>query len=120
MHYSRVSPDIFYNLEAADPADVLAKLADSKNAADALASYTPQHPQYKALKAKLAEARGTETNGPVRIPAGATLKFDAKKPMQDSRVPLLRERLGSRATRRTRPTTSPSPTRSPHSRRKMD
>ncbi|MGZ5866523.1 MAG: L,D-transpeptidase family protein [Xanthobacteraceae bacterium] len=94
VHYSRVSPDIFYNLEAADPNDVLAKLAEAKNPADALASYTPQHPQYKALKAKLAEARSDKNGGPVRVPAGATLKFDAKKPMTDSRVPLLRDRLG--------------------------
>jgi murein L,D-transpeptidase YcbB/YkuD len=94
VHFSRVSPDISYNLEAAEPADVLAKLADSKNAADALASYTPQHPEYQALKTKLAEIRGSETNGPAPIPAGATLKYNAKKPVTDSRVPLLRERLG--------------------------
>jgi murein L,D-transpeptidase YcbB/YkuD len=95
IHYSRVSPDIFYAMEAPEPADVLAKLADAKNAADALASYTPSHLQYKALRAKLAELRAAKNGaGPARIAGGPTLKFDAKKPIQDARVPLLRERLG--------------------------
>ena len=100
VHYSRLNSDIFYVLDAPEPADVLAKLSTAGNAADALASYNPQHPQYKALKAKLAEARNVKgENGQQRIPGGLTLKFDAKKdPMQDPRVPQIREKLGIAGT----------------------
>jgi murein L,D-transpeptidase YcbB/YkuD len=98
VHYSRLNSDIFYNLEAPEPAEVLAKLSSAGNAADALAGYNPPHPQYKALKAKLAEARAAKgDNGQTRIAAGATLKFDPKAktpPMQDPRVPQLRAKLG--------------------------
>jgi murein L,D-transpeptidase YcbB/YkuD len=95
MHFSRVSADIFYAQEAPEAVDVLGKLASASDVAAALASYNPQHPQYKALKAKLAEARGASPDhkGPARIPSGPTLKLSKKK-MQDDRVPLLRERLG--------------------------
>ena len=94
VHYSRVSPDIFYALDAAEPADVLAKLSSASNAADALASYNPTHPQYKALRAKLAEARAAKGDALARVPGGVTLKFDAKTPMQDARVAQLRAKLG--------------------------
>ena len=40
------------------PLDVLSKLAASKNAAEALDSYQPPQPAYKALRKKLAEVRG--------------------------------------------------------------
>jgi len=101
VHYSRLNADVFYNLEAPDPADVLAKLSTAGNAADALARYTPQHPQYKALRKKLAEVRKAKGENETRIPGGATLRFDArgkKPPMQDARVPLLREKLGLAAS----------------------
>ena len=102
VHYSRLNSDIFYALEAPEPADVLVKLSATGNAAEALAGYNPQHPQYKALKAKLAEARGTENdNGRTRIAGGVTLKFDAMgktSVMQDPRVPQLRAKLGVAGT----------------------
>jgi L,D-transpeptidase YcbB len=91
VHYSRVSADIVYDLVAPEPGAVLTKLADANNIAGALDSYNPPHPGYRALKAKLAEARGrTGDTGQVRIGAGQTLKVG----MEDPRVPLLRERLG--------------------------
>jgi L,D-transpeptidase YcbB len=91
VHYSRVSADIVYDLVAPEPGAVLAKLVEAKNMAEALDSFNPPHAGYKALKAKLAEARGrTGEPGRVRISLGKTLKPG----MEDPRVPLLRERLG--------------------------
>jgi murein L,D-transpeptidase YcbB/YkuD len=88
--YTRISADIGYNQVAPEPAEILAKMAEAKNAAEALDSYNPPHPQYKALKAKLAEARGrTGDAGHARIADGPLLKIG----MQDERVPQLRERL---------------------------
>src|SRR5215813_2884112 len=92
VHYSRVSADIYYDLVAPDPGAVLTKLADAKNIAEALDGFNPPHPGYKALKAKLAEARSRAgESGGVRISFG---KKTLKPGMEDPRVPLLRERLG--------------------------
>jgi len=91
VHYSRVSADIVYDLVPPEPGAVLTKLADAKNIADALDSYNPPHPGFKALKAKLTEARGrTGDTGRTRISYGQNLKPG----MEDPRVPLLRDRLG--------------------------
>jgi murein L,D-transpeptidase YcbB/YkuD len=91
VHYSRVSADIVYNLDPPEPAEVLGKLVAAKDARAALDGYNPQHPAYKALKAKLAEVRGSKGDtGPARLAAGPALKVG----MQDARVPQLRERLG--------------------------
>jgi murein L,D-transpeptidase YcbB/YkuD len=94
--YSRVSGDITSQQDVPEPGEILAKVADgSKNVATVLAAFNPQHKQYQALKAQLAKARGkSEAPPPVRIAEGPTLKANAKKPMQDARVPVLRERLG--------------------------
>ena len=94
VHYSRVSADIYYNQEAPEPGDVLAKMLETASIAEALASYNPPQAGYKALKAKLAEARAAGGDAdPPRIPGGPTLKL-GKTLMQDARVPQLRERLG--------------------------
>ena len=91
VHYSRVAADIDYNLVPPEPAEVLGKMADAKDAGEALASYNPPHEGYRLLREKLAEARGrTGDTGPARIAAGPVLKIG----MQDERVPMLRERLG--------------------------
>jgi L,D-transpeptidase YcbB len=91
VHYSRVSGDIAYNLVAPEPAEVLARMAEAKDAGQALAAYNPPHEGYKALRAKLAEARARKTEAlPARIGEGPPLKIG----MQDPRVPLVRERLG--------------------------
>jgi L,D-transpeptidase YcbB len=103
VHYSRVSADILYDLVKSEPADVLAKLAKASDVAAALDSFNPQQPQYKALKAKLAEARkGSDVEKPM-IPAGPVLKYGKDKKgkeelMSDPRVPALRERFGIKST----------------------
>jgi murein L,D-transpeptidase YcbB/YkuD len=102
MHYSRVSADIAYPEHNPEPADVLANMATAKDVAAALDGYNPQHKGYKALKAKLAELRGTSETAPPKIEDGPALRFvknakNAKKPvpvMEDPRVPQLRARLG--------------------------
>jgi murein L,D-transpeptidase YcbB/YkuD len=105
IHYSRVSADILYPLDAPDPAQTLTALASGRTVAETLSSYLPTHPLYKALKEKLAEARAAKGGtGPARIESGQPLKVTKTKAekgkpaadqfMTDSRVPLLRERLG--------------------------
>jgi L,D-transpeptidase YcbB len=92
VHYTRVSADVFYGHSAPEPAEILAKIADAKDLAATLADFNPPHAGYKALKAKLAEARGRKADtGPAPLPRGATLKLG----MHDNRVPALRERLGA-------------------------
>jgi murein L,D-transpeptidase YcbB/YkuD len=92
VHFTRVSGDIFYHLDVPNPAEALGKLAATNNVAPILAAHLPQHDAYKALKAKLAEARGQAPGQEpqvVRIPEGPSLKPG----MEDSRVALLRRRL---------------------------
>src|SRR5262249_36765406 len=75
VHYSRISADIVYNIVAPEPAEILAKLAEAANAGEALASYNPPQEGFRALRAKLAEARGQKADsGPARIGAGPVLK----------------------------------------------
>jgi murein L,D-transpeptidase YcbB/YkuD len=94
VHFSRISADIAYNLVPPEPADVLGGLIDTNDVAGALERFNPPHAGYKALKAKLAEARAAKDGGgPARIGQGAVLKLVAKTPMQDARVPQVRERL---------------------------
>jgi murein L,D-transpeptidase YcbB/YkuD len=92
--YSRVSADILYKQEPVEPATVLADLTGTRTIGDVLASYEPQFPAYKALKAKLAELRAQPKNAeeekaPVRIAEGPTLRPGG----EDARVPALRKRL---------------------------
>jgi murein L,D-transpeptidase YcbB/YkuD len=91
VHFSRISGDIGFDLQMPEPADILAKVASATDLAPVLASYLPQHPQYKALKKALAEARGITTEEPeiVRVPEGPSLKPG----MNDPRVAALRKRL---------------------------
>ena len=91
VHWTRVSGDILYDLKAPTPAEVLANMADAKDAGEALAAYEPQTPGYVALKAKLAEMRaGKAEAGKAPIANGPALKVG----MVDERVPQLREQLG--------------------------
>ncbi len=100
IHFSRVGADIQYDLVAPDPADVLAKLADGDDAGKVLDGFNPPQPEFKALKAKLAELR----KGPVaadsrteakpeqprvQVPDGKILRPG----MKDARVVALRKRL---------------------------
>jgi murein L,D-transpeptidase YcbB/YkuD len=101
VHFSRVSADITYELSAPVPLDVLSKVAAGKNAAEALDSYQPPHAAYRALRKKLADARGHKGDaGPAQVARGPVLEISTDKRtrqtvlMQDERVPMLRERLG--------------------------
>ncbi|MBK8009200.1 MAG: L,D-transpeptidase family protein [Rhizobiales bacterium] len=94
VHPSRTFRDTEYKHEGLDPLESLNKIASAANLADTLAGFHPPHEQYKLLKAELAKARGKTEAAPVRIPHGPLIRFNAKKPQEDNRVPLLRERLG--------------------------
>ena len=91
--YARMGGEIMFPQEPPDPAVVLGKIVDASDVAAAIDAFSPPHPGYRALKAKLAELRGTavapEEPPVVRIPEGALIRPD----MQDRRVPLLRLRL---------------------------
>jgi murein L,D-transpeptidase YcbB/YkuD len=92
--FSRVAADIAYNQTAPDTAVVLAKIEKAGDAGKVLDSYMPQHPAYRALKAKLAELRGQPAAEPAapkaaRIPEGPTLRVGD----ESSRVIFLRKRL---------------------------
>jgi L,D-transpeptidase YcbB len=91
--YTRVSQNIELPQEPPDPAQILAKLAEAANAATALDEFSPPHEGYKKLKAMLAQMRA-KPPGAKEIADGQLLKLNAKAPMEDARVPLLRDKLG--------------------------
>ncbi|MEA3027296.1 MAG: L,D-transpeptidase YcbB [Alphaproteobacteria bacterium] len=106
VHYSRVAADIVYELAKPDPANVLARVAKAQDAGTALDSLNPPQPQYKALKAKLAEMRrGAGDIAKPMIPSGPVLKYGKEKKgkevkevlMEDPRVPALRQWFGLKA-----------------------
>ena len=69
---------------------VLKNVSRAWSVANALTGYSPPHPEYQALKAKLAELRRNPVKtARIVVPGGPTLK----RGMKDSRVPLLRKRL---------------------------
>ncbi len=84
-----VSPNFDYAPHVADPVKALNAISMADDAAKVLASYNPQHPEFWALREKLAEARAAENNLPPVVPAGSNLKLGSKDP----RVVILRERL---------------------------
>ena len=100
VHYSRVAGDIIYDLARPDPANVLSRIVNAKDARAALDSFNPPQPQYQALKAKLAELRHgppvsakSEESRPeparVHVPDGKLLRPG----MSDPRVIAVRKRL---------------------------
>jgi len=91
--YTRVSQNIELPQEPPDPAQILAKLAEAANAATALDEFSPPHEGYKKLKAMLAQMHA-KPPGAKEIADGPLLKLNAKAPMEDARVPLLRDKLG--------------------------
>jgi L,D-transpeptidase YcbB len=99
VHFSRVSPNVEYRLSF-DENDVLNRIAGSGDVARTLASFMPQQPAYRALKAKLAEFRQQAADAaPAPIPNGPVLRVSRDRQgrtlvMSDPRVPRLRERLG--------------------------
>ena len=56
--YPRISQNIELPQTPPDTADVLTKIADAKDVAEALDEFSPTNKDYKKLKAKLAELRG--------------------------------------------------------------
>jgi L,D-transpeptidase YcbB len=90
VHFSRVSPDIYYNLVAPDPREVLPRLAQAKDMGEALGAYNPPQEGFKQLRVRLAEIQGHgEAPAPARIAGGPLLRVG----MEDDRVPLLRQRF---------------------------
>jgi L,D-transpeptidase YcbB len=100
IHFTRVGSDIQYDLAAPDPAEVLAKLADSTDTGSVLDGFNPPQQEFKALKAKLAELRKgpavSETKAEEKPEAPRVHVSEGKllKPgMKDARVVALRKRL---------------------------
>ncbi len=92
--YAEVSKNIELPQQPPEPSEVLAKLADAKDAGKALDEFSPPQKGYQALKAKLAELRDKSGAGRGKeIAEGPDLKL-VKVPVEDPRVPQLRERLG--------------------------
>jgi murein L,D-transpeptidase YcbB/YkuD len=80
---------------APDPAVVLAAVAEGSDAGQALDQFGPPYENYQKLKAALAQLRGKTAGGAGDvIAAGRALTLNRKRPMEDARVPQLRERLG--------------------------
>jgi murein L,D-transpeptidase YcbB/YkuD len=96
IHFSRVGADIAFKLVEPEPAEVLARLAGSDDAGKVLDSFNPPQPEFKALRAKLAELRNAPAAAPeekkpepVRVGEGKILRPG----MSDPRVIALRKRL---------------------------
>jgi murein L,D-transpeptidase YcbB/YkuD len=92
--YANVSKNIELPQQPPDTTEVLTKLADAKDAGKALDEFSPPQKGYQALKAKLGELRNKSGAGSGHeIPDGPELKL-VKVPVEDPRVPQLRDRLG--------------------------
>jgi murein L,D-transpeptidase YcbB/YkuD len=59
--FTRVSGAVYFDQKAPASADVLGKIAESKDVRVTLDSFNPQSPQYKALKTELAVIRSGKT-----------------------------------------------------------
>ncbi len=93
--YNRVSQNnILLPQAPPEPVAVLDKVVNAADPAKALDEFSPPHDAYQKLKAKLAQMRGKSGGADREIADGPLLKHNAKNPMQDPRVPLLREKLG--------------------------
>ncbi len=80
---------------APDSAVVLAAVSEANDAGQALDQFSPPYENYQKLKVALAQLRGKTAGGAGdAIAAGRLLTLNLKRPMEDARVPQLRERLG--------------------------
>ncbi|MBI2715566.1 MAG: L,D-transpeptidase family protein [Rhizobiales bacterium] len=86
----RVAAEVDYGNHTPEPADILKKIADARDADAALDSFNPPHEGFRALKEKLAELRRAPAQPDNRIADGAAIQPGEK----DARVPALREKLG--------------------------
>ncbi|MGN6460893.1 MAG: L,D-transpeptidase family protein [Pseudolabrys sp.] len=90
---TRVTAEADYGSGAApaDPAEILKRIGGTGNINAALDHYNPQHPGFRALRAKLAEVRSHAANDQTRyIPEGGVIKPGLKDP----RIPMIRAKLG--------------------------
>jgi len=92
--YARLSHNIQLPQTPPEPAAILARMVDAGDAGKVLDEFAPPHAAYQKLKAKLAEMRAKSSGPRVEIADGPLLKLNPKAPVQDARVPLLREKLG--------------------------
>jgi murein L,D-transpeptidase YcbB/YkuD len=92
--YARLSHNIHLPQTPPEPAAILARMVDARDAGKALDEFAPPQAAYQKLKAKLAEMRAKSSGSKVEIADGPLLKLNPKAPVQDARVPLLREKLG--------------------------
>jgi murein L,D-transpeptidase YcbB/YkuD len=84
-----VSPNFSYRPHLLDPHDVLQTMLSASDVDAAMTGFSPQHPEFRALRARLAEIRNQPQEAQVIVPDGPTLKAG----MSDPRVALLRQRL---------------------------
>jgi murein L,D-transpeptidase YcbB/YkuD len=94
--HRQVRPDnIGLPQRAPGPEVVLAAVAEAADAGKALDQFSPPYEQYQKLKAVLAQLRGRMAGRALdEIAAGPVISLNRKRPMEDTRVPRLRERLG--------------------------
>lgn len=86
----QISRNLDPTLSLPDPREVMEQAAKAQDVAKFLVSFQPQHPQFEALRRKLAELRGGSTEQPlVTIPRGPLLRPGDRHP----HVALLRQRL---------------------------
>jgi murein L,D-transpeptidase YcbB/YkuD len=90
--YNRVTNNIQLPQQPPEPGAVLTRVANAADPAQALDEFSPPHEAYHKLRAKLAEIRA-KAGEKIEITDGPVLKLNAKAPMQDERVPLLRKKL---------------------------
>jgi len=91
---TRVYIQVDYGDHTPDPADILKKITSASDVNVAFDGFNPPHAGFKELKDKLAALRANTSAGNAepdnRIPDGAAIHPGRK----DTRIPLLRERLG--------------------------
>lgn len=85
-----VSSNIGYEQHLPDAANALKKISEASDPVADLVAYNPAHPEFEALRQKLAELRAADKEKPpIAIPEGATLKLG----VADARVGFIRKRL---------------------------
>jgi murein L,D-transpeptidase YcbB/YkuD len=93
--YKRVSQNNIQLPQAPpEPAAILEKIVNATDAGKTLDEFSPPHEAYQKLKVKLAEMRAKSAGARSEVADGPELRHTVKDPMQDPRVPLLREKFG--------------------------
>jgi L,D-transpeptidase YcbB len=87
---SKLSKDIGYKRRLPDLIEVLTTIAAADAPVETMVAYNPPHPEFAALRDKLAELRGAgEPDKPIEMPEGKALKLG----VENARVGFLRKRL---------------------------